>query len=83
MSEHPDLADAAVVAVAYPVFGQGLLAWVVPKPGTTVDASTLREWLRLRLDRCKLPREINLAASIPRNALVKVDQQALVHLPPA
>jgi acyl-CoA synthetase (AMP-forming)/AMP-acid ligase II len=81
--EHPDLADAAVVAVADPVFGQGMVAWVVPKPGTTIDANTLREWLRQRLDRFKLPREIKVAASIPRNALGKVDQQALVRLPPA
>jgi acyl-coenzyme A synthetase/AMP-(fatty) acid ligase len=66
-----------VVAVAEPEFGQALLAWVVPKPGLAVDAPAIRQWLRLRLEPCKLPREIKYTPAIPRNALGKVDEPAL------
>jgi fatty-acyl-CoA synthase len=72
--EHPDLADATVVAVADPDFGQALIAWVVPRPGIDIDPTALREWLRPRLERCKLPRDIRLTTVIPRNALGKVDR---------
>ncbi len=75
--EHPDLAEAAVIAVNDPGFGQALAAWVVPNPGAAIDGNLLREWLRRRLDRCKLPREIIVTDAIPRNALGKLDQHTL------
>ena len=74
---HPDVDDAVVVAVDDPEFGQALMGWVVPNPGIAIDGTVLREWLRQRLERCKLPREIKVAPAIPRNGLGKVDQLAL------
>ena len=75
--EHPGVADAAIVAVEDPEFGQAMLAWVVPNPGIAIDGAALREWLGQRLERCKLPRDIKVATAIPRNGLGKVDQLAL------
>jgi acyl-coenzyme A synthetase/AMP-(fatty) acid ligase len=53
------------------------MGWVAPNPGIALDGTVLRAWLRQRLERCKLPREIKVATAIPRNALGKVDQLAL------
>jgi acyl-CoA synthetase (AMP-forming)/AMP-acid ligase II len=75
--DHPEVSDVAIVTVDDPDFGQAMVAWVVPSPGSTLDGQALREWLRQRLERCKLPREIKMATGIPRNGLGKVDQVAL------
>ena len=75
--EHPDLADAAVVAVDDPDFGQALLALVAPAPGLALDGNLIRDWLRTRLEPCKLPRNIQVIEAIPRNALGKLDVPAL------
>jgi len=80
--DHPDVADAAVVAVEDREFGQVLLGVVALAPGASVDEEALRAWLRQRLDRCKVPRQIRITPAIPRNALGKVDQVALRALVP-
>jgi acyl-CoA synthetase (AMP-forming)/AMP-acid ligase II len=77
---HPALLDAAVTVVPDPEFGQRMLAWVVPRAEVPLDEGVVRDWLRARLERYKLPRRIVLVPSIPRNALGKVDRRALAAL---
>jgi len=80
--EHPDLTDAAVSVIDDPEFGQALCAWVVTRTGITIDRESLRNWLRQRLERFKLPRQILQVPAIPRNLLGKVDRGALAALEP-
>lgn len=76
LRSHPSVLDVAVVAVEDADFGRRLVAAVVG----SVGEAELLEWLRGRLERHKLPRSIYLLEGIPRNALGKVDRQALLHL---
>jgi acyl-CoA synthetase (AMP-forming)/AMP-acid ligase II len=80
LAAHPALLDAAVTVVPDAEFGQRMLGWVVPRAEAELDETVLRDWLRQRLERYKLPRRIVVVPSIPRNALGKIDRPALAAL---
>ncbi|MBX9666927.1 MAG: AMP-binding protein [Candidatus Obscuribacterales bacterium] len=73
---HPSVKDAAVLVQPDSEFGQSMVALVVPKT-ETIQEEELRSWLRERLERYQLPRQVRIVSSIPRNSLGKVDQAAL------
>jgi acyl-CoA synthetase (AMP-forming)/AMP-acid ligase II len=79
LAAHPQILEAAISVVPDDEFGQSMLAWVVPARGGPTEAA-LRDWLRGRLERHQLPRRIHVVGAIPRNALGKVDRQALAAL---
>ncbi|GIF69229.1 hypothetical protein Ais01nite_72640 [Asanoa ishikariensis] len=68
---HPDVADVVLRPMTDEEFGQRLLATVEAHPGRTVTEADLREWLRHRLTRAELPRDIVIVTSIPRSATGK------------
>jgi acyl-CoA synthetase (AMP-forming)/AMP-acid ligase II len=74
---HPDVAEAAAVGVPDPDFGQRLVAFVVPKPGSPLTADALSEWLSERVARYQRPRAIALREALPLTAIGKVDKCAL------
>ncbi|MBI3930105.1 MAG: AMP-binding protein [Armatimonadetes bacterium] len=77
LSSHPEVAEAVVLAASDPVFGQRLVAAVVPRPRAVLEEETLREWLRERLERHKMPRTLRVLEAIPRNPLGKLDRLEL------
>ncbi len=76
--EHPAVADACVVGVADEEWGQRLRAYVVVRDGRTVTAGDIKEHVRTRLARYKVPRDVTFIAELPRNATGKVLRRALV-----
>jgi fatty-acyl-CoA synthase len=75
---HPQLADAAVIGVDDPDFGQRLRAFAARRTDDEpVSEEQLIAYLRERLARYKLPREIVFLDAIPRNPTGKVLKREL------
>lgn len=77
LAEHPDVADNAVIGVPDERFGHRLAAFVVARPGRSLDPSALRDYLRGRVSRFEQPRDINIVDTIPRNPAGKVVRKEL------
>jgi acyl-CoA synthetase (AMP-forming)/AMP-acid ligase II len=72
LHEHPDVVEAAVVGVPHEVLGEDVAAVVVLGPDATVTPDELRAFCAERLADYKVPRRIDTAGELPRNATGKV-----------
>ena len=75
---HPDVAEAAVVAIPDPTLGEEIAAFVALRAGGTADAEALIAWCRERLAAFKYPRRVTLVDALPRSATGKVLKAKLV-----
>ena len=79
LSQHPALAEAAVVGVDDPVLGEVGVAFVVIASGTspTPGLDELREWCSASLADYKAPDRLRLVEALPLTPMSKVDKVLL------
>ncbi|MFD6780494.1 MULTISPECIES: FadD3 family acyl-CoA ligase [Streptomyces] len=77
LAGHGAVAEAAVVGVPDTRLGEVGRAYVTVRPGSVADPGVLLEQCRDRLANFKVPREVVVLESLPRNAAGKVDKAAL------
>jgi acyl-CoA synthetase (AMP-forming)/AMP-acid ligase II/NAD(P)-dependent dehydrogenase (short-subunit alcohol dehydrogenase family) len=74
---HENVGDAAVFGVQDPDFGQRLAASVVLKPGASASKEELQSYVKERLARHKVPREIEFVDQVPRTSTGKLQRRRL------
>ncbi len=73
---HPDVADACVVGMPDPEWGELVAGVLVPVAGR-LDVGAVAAWARERLAPAKRPRRWSVIDALPRNANGKVSRRAL------
>lgn len=68
---HPGIAEASVIAIRHPKWDERPLVVAVRRPGATVDAQALREFLAPRLARFQIPDDYAWVDAIPKTATGK------------
>ena len=78
LAARPEVREATVTGVDDDEYGQRLAAFVVLEPDAVVDADTVRGWVKGRLSRFAVPRDVVFVDELPRNATGKVVHRQLV-----
>lgn len=80
LGRHPGVDIAAVVGVDDPVFGQRVAAFVVQRPGRTVDPDELRTWVATERPSFMVPRDVHFVDALPMTTTGKVVRHRLAVL---
>ncbi len=80
LREHPAVREVAVVGVPDDTWGDRVVAVIVPHPGREAELGTdaVRVWAKELIAPYKVPRDVVLVASLPKNALGKVVKPELL-----
>ncbi|MFM2301916.1 MAG: hypothetical protein RLZZ84_1652 [Pseudomonadota bacterium] len=74
---HPDVLEVAVIGVPDEKWGEAVKAVCVPKPGHSIDPSSIMDWARTRIAGFKVPKTVDVIEALPRNPSGKILRRAL------
>lgn len=77
LSSHPDVLDAAVIGTPDDEYGQRLRGFVVVRPDASLSEQDVKDFVKTRLARFKVPRDVVFVDELPRNPTGKVVKRLL------
>ena len=74
---HPAVAEAAVIGVSHPIFGEEICAVIQNRPGLVTDGDEIRAHVAQHLAKFKVPGRVVFRGSLPKNSTGKVQKRIL------
>ena len=74
---HPDVLEAAVIAIPHERWGERPCACVVRRQGCTLDDDAVREFLAARVAKWWLPERVEFIEEVPKTSVGKFDKKVL------
>lgn len=75
--KHPDVAEAAVVGVPHDVYGEDIVAFVVPKGQVKLDEAELIDLVKQQVTSFKAPSRIHVTMDLPKSGIGKILRREL------
>ncbi|MBW2285039.1 MAG: hypothetical protein JRF65_10620 [Deltaproteobacteria bacterium] len=72
MYMHPAVAEAAVVGIPDPIYGEGVIGVAVLKEGKTATEEEIIEFMKTRISKFKAPSTIYFRDSLPKSPVGKI-----------
>ena len=69
---HPKVEDVQVIGIPDKALGEEILAAVILKPGETMTAEELQDYVRKHMAKHKVPRYVDFVPAFPQNAAGKI-----------
>ncbi|MBP2290959.1 long-chain-fatty-acid--CoA ligase [Azospirillum rugosum] len=76
--QHPDVVAACVIGIPDDYRGQSPKAFVQLKPGAALTAEALKDFLRDKISRIEMPKQIEFRAELPKTAVGKLSKKELI-----
>ncbi len=73
----PGIEESAVVGLPHKDFGEGVTAFVITKPGTSLSEADIMAMLNGQLAKFKLPKRVIILPELPRNTMGKVQKSLM------
>ncbi|MEE4263312.1 MAG: AMP-binding protein [Desulfobacteraceae bacterium] len=74
---HPDVQECAVIGTPDKEWGEIVTAFILPKPGRTIDEMELKDFLKARLSAYKVPKQFSMVGDFPRSPAGKLLKRKL------
>lgn len=68
LAQHPGVAQVAVVGIPHPDWGEAVVAFLVPAPGTELDEADLAAYGKAELTSYKRPKAFRSLSELPTTA---------------
>jgi long-chain acyl-CoA synthetase len=77
LAQHPAVAECCVIGVPDPLVGEKIKAFLVPRPGATLESQEVIAWCQARLLPYEVPHHLELVTSLPKSPSGKVLRRLL------